>query len=289
MAKSDYTASGKALVQQHQNSPEAIIKQRKLFLDARIPMLAKWIRGGIRPEALVRWTLLDLQQNEKLRACDPQSLYLALLACATTGLEPGSLYGLAYLVPFGGKAQFMPGYRGFIKLARRSREVVGLTANVRHERDVFDLDLGTANMLVHKPVTGDRGEVIGAYAIARMADGGHEIEYLDKDSLDRIRKVAESRGKSPAWQQWPDQQQRKSAIRRLAKRLPLGHEYILAQAIEQANEETGSAASVLDLETDGEATRSTDQAGAAPQSYEDKEAEEAERALSAKENAGGDR
>lgn len=264
MSKSDYTAAGKTLTRQHNNSPEAIVRERKLFLDARIPLLAKWIRGGIRPEALVRWTLLDLQQNEKLRMCDPQSVYLALLACATTGLEPGALHGLAYLVPFAGKAQFMMGYRGFIKLAKRSGEVIGLTANVVRQRDVFDLDLGTENRLTHKPAIGNRGDVIGSYAIARMKDGGHELEYLDIDDLDRIRKVADARGKSPAWAQWADQQQRKSAIRRLAKRLPLGHDYILAQAIEQETEETGAATNVLDIETDGAATSSEQAAERAP-------------------------
>jgi recombination protein RecT len=264
MSKHDYTAAGKALTQQHSNSPGEVLKQRRAFLEARLPQLSKWIKGGIRPEALVRWALLDLQQNEKLRACTPESLYLGLLACATVGLEPGSLHQLAFLVPFAGKAQFLLGWRGMVKLARRSGEVTGISANVVHERDVFELDLGTANSLIHRPARGDRGQVTGAYAIARMRDGGHELEFLDDADLGRIQKIAEARGKSPAWQQWPDQQQRKSAIRRLSKRLPQGHDYIIAQAIEQAVEEHGDARAVLDIETEGAASASESQASAAP-------------------------
>lgn len=262
--KSDYTRAGNELARQHQRSPQELLKQRKAFLEARLPQLAKWARGGLRPETLLRFALLDMQQNRKLQECDPTSIYLALLACAVCGLEPGALHGHAYIVPFGGKAQFMAGYKGLIKMARRSGEVVGMSANVVHERDTFDLDLGTSNALVHKPARGDRGDVIGSYSIAKLVHGNHEIEWVDRDALDAIRKVAESRGKSPAWQQWPSEQQRKTAIRRLAKRLPLGNEYIIATAIENATEETGDARQILDIETDGAASQSEAQADTAP-------------------------
>lgn len=260
-----YAQSGKALQRQAGASPANIIQDRKHFLDARIPQLTKWIRGGVRPEALVRFALLDMQQNAKLRDADPQSVYLALLACAVTGLEPGALKGEAYLVPFAGKAQFMAGYRGFIKMAKRSREVVGFTSNVVRERDVFDIDLGTANTITHKPaMVPDRGLVVGSYAIAVMASGHREIEFIDRDGLERIRGIADKRGKSPAWLEWPDEMSRKSSIRRLAKRLPLGDDYHIARAIEDRIEETGSATDVLDLETDGAASKQLD-APPAPQ------------------------
>ncbi len=264
MSRSDYTKSGDALQRQHANSPTEVIKTRKAFLDARISQLAKWVRGGVRPEALVRFALLDMQQNQKLRECTQESIYLGLLACAVCGLEPGALHGHAYLVPFGGKAQFMAGYKGLIKMARRSHEVIGLTSNIVYERDVFDLDLGTSNTLVHKPARGDRGDVIGSYALAKLTHGNYEIEWMTSDDIARIRKVAEGRGKSPAWSQWPDEMARKSSIRRLAKRLPLGHDYVIATAIEQQIEDTGDAGAVLDIETDGAATRAHEQVSAAP-------------------------
>lgn len=264
MSKDSYTRSGQALERQHAASPANVIKERKAFLDARISQIAKWVRGGVRPEALVRFALLDMQQNQKLRECSPESIYLGLLACAVCGLEPGSLHGHAYLVPFAGKAQFMAGYKGLIKMARRSHEVIGLTSNIVYERDVFDLDLGTSNTLVHKPARGDRGDVLGSYAIAKLSHGNHEIEWMTSDDIARVRKVAEGRGKSPAWQQWPDEMSRKSSIRRLAKRLPLGHDYVIATAIEQAVEETGDARDVLDIETEGAASRAGEQAASAP-------------------------
>ncbi len=300
MAKSTpYTQSGQALQRQADNSPGEQLNRHKLFLEARMNQLTKWVRQGVAPEALVRFTLMDMSRTPKLRECTPQSIYLGLLACAVTGLEPGALKGEAYLVPFRNnragitEATFIPGWRGLVKQARRSREVIGIVANVVRAGDAFDIDLGTANTIMHKPCIplgeGDNensGDVIGAYAIATLANGHREIEWMGRRDLDKIRAIGERKG-SDAWKEWPDQMARKSPIRRLAKRLPLGSDYYVALALEQATDEDRSQVEVLDIETGGEATRSTDQAGAAPQSYEDKEAEEAERALSAKENADG--
>jgi recombination protein RecT len=272
MARNEYTQSGKALQTQQANTPNAIIQRHKAFLDARMRQIQSWVREGVRPEALVRFTLMDMANNEKLRACTPDSIYLGLLACAVTGLEPGALKGEAYLVPFnnrdkGMQATFIPGWKGLVKQARRSREIKGLVANVVRERDTFDIDLGTAKAIIHKPKLGredDRGDVIGAYGIATLASGEHEIEWMDRADLDSIQKVAESRGKSPAWSGWQDQMQRKSVIRRLAKRLPLGSDYYVAMALEQAHDDGREQSEVLDIETDGAATKAQDQADAAP-------------------------
>jgi recombination protein RecT len=265
--RNDYVKSGQALQTQQANTPQALIQRHKLFLDQRMKQIQQWVREGVRPEALARFTLMEMSTNEKLRACTPDSIYLGLLACAVTGLEPGSLKGEAYLVPFAGKAQFMPGWKGLVKQVRRSRDVKGIVANVVRERDTFDLDLGTAKSLIHKPKLGGdegRGEVIGAYAIATLAGGEPEIEWMDRADLDKIQRVAEQRGKSPAWAGWQDQMQRKSVIRRIAKRLPLGSDYYVALALEQAHDEGREQAEVLDIETDGAATRAQDQSEAAP-------------------------
>lgn len=262
--KSDYTRSGQALQRQQANTPDARIKDHKAFLDARLAQIGQWVRQGVRPEALVRFTLMDMSTNQKLRECSPSSIYLGLLACAVCGLEPGALKGEAYLVPFGGQATFIPGWRGLVKQARRSREIVGITANVVRAQDVFDMDLGTANTIIHKPARGDRGDVIGAYAIANLEHGQRELEWMDREDLDRIEKVATSRGRSPAWKDWSDQMQRKSVLRRLCKRLPLGADYYVAMALEQAHDDGVNQREILDIETEGAASRADQAAEAAP-------------------------
>jgi recombination protein RecT len=264
-SKIDYTASNKRLMANPQEAMNRQLSDTGSYLEAKIPQLEKWITGGVDPRALVRFALLDMSApgpaGDKLRACSRESIYTALLACAVTGLEPGALKGEAYLVPYGSKATFIPGWKGLIKQARRSREVVGVHSNVVHEQDVFELDLGAGAAPVHRPfLRGDRGQIIGAYAVATMVGGHREVEWMDVGDLDRVRKVANG---GPAWKDWADQMQRKAPIRRLAKRLPLGHDYFVALAAEHAVADGKSYNGVLDIVTDGEASRTEAQAGVA--------------------------
>lgn len=232
------------------------VRTRESFLEQRLEQIRGFVSDGVDARALIRFAVLDMQNSEKLQECTQESIYLALLACAVTGLEPGSVRGEAYLVPFKGVAQFMPGWRGLVKLARRSGAVKTITANVACANDDFEIDLGTANRIVHKPLlTGDRGPVIGAYAIATMADGSQEIEWVDRMDLDQIKGVANARGASPAWKNWEDQMFRKSAIKRLAKRLPLGPAYFVAQSLDDTAGEARSHARVIDVATDGKVPR----------------------------------
>jgi recombination protein RecT len=253
----DYTASGKALQTQADNAPTAALTRHREFLEKRATQIGRWVTQGVKPEALVRFALMDMDGDKgaKLRECTPQSIYLGLLACAVTGLEPGALKGEAYLVPYKNKgimeATFMPGWRGLVKQARRSREIVAISSQVVFERDEFDLDLGTANTLIHKPALRDRGkEIVGAYAIARLAGGGLEIEWMDRDDLDGVRSAGSN---GPAWTDWADQMYRKAPIRRLCKRLPLGADYYVALALDGADSTT--QAKIIDVNTDGEVER----------------------------------
>ncbi len=254
-----YTTSGKALQTQHDTGPRAQAERHQAFLKARYKQITKWVRYGVQPEALVRFTLHDMATNAKLRECTPESILIGLLACAASGLEPGALKGEAYLVPFRNKgvmqATYIPGWKGLVKQVRRSREVVGITANIVRENDLFDIDEGTANTVIHKPLLrGERGDVIGAYAIARTVGGHNEIEWMDRADLDKIRDMATKRGESFAWSDWPDQMARKTPIRRLCKRLPMGADYFLSLALEQATDDGKEQKEVLDIFADDDAS-----------------------------------
>jgi recombination protein RecT len=256
-SKIDYTASGRAIATQGDNP----LKRHQEFLDARMKKIERWCTQGVKPEALVRFSLMDMDgdKGSKLRECTSQSVYLGLLACAVTGLEPGALRGEAYLVPYRNKgtmeATYMAGWKGLVKQARRSREITAIGSQVVFERDTFDLDLGTANVLIHKPALRERGDIVGAYAIARLSGGGHEIEWMDREDLEAVRAAGSNGSNGPAWTDWADQMYRKAPIRRLCKRLPMGADYFVALALEGAADLTAQA-KIIDVETDGEASKS---------------------------------
>ena len=249
MSKIDYTAAGAALSEQHDASPKTQIVKHRDYLEARMPQLAKWVRDGVKPEALVRFLLLDMQQVPKLAACTRESLYIALLACAQTGLEPGSLRGECYVIPYGSQATFVVGWRGLIKQVKRSGEIIKITPNVVHAADHFEIDLG-AETISHRPALGDRGDVIGAYAVAKHKSGELELEWMDRVDLDKRKRLATSRGLSPAWKDWEHEMMRKAPVRRLCKRLPLGADYFAGRELDVAAETGRSQADVIEALTE---------------------------------------
>lgn len=237
-----------------------VVRGTQAFLDKQRDKITKWVRGGVTAEALTRFALQEMQTNEKLRACSPTSIYLGLLACAVTGLEPGALKQEAFLIPYNGVARFMAGWRGLQKQALRSGAVKMITANVVHEADMFDMDLGTSNSLMHRPsFAADRGAIVGAYAWAQLANGFRQLQWMPLQDILDIRKFADSRGKSPAWAQWFGEMACKSAIRRIAKHIPLGEDYYNGLRIENAQDgldgaDTMSDAQIIDVLTDGDGT-----------------------------------
>lgn len=255
---------------QEQRDPQALVRQQlegmQTYLQQKQAQLERWITTGIDSRALVRFAMLDMSAmtyaGEKLRECSRESIFMSLLACAVSGLEPGALKGEAFLVPFAKKAQYMAGWKGYVKQARRSREVVALAPQVVFDADTFDLDLGSGLPPVHKPMLrGPRGDIIGAYAVAKLVGSresvvSYEVEWMDKTDLDGVRASAKKgERESDAWKLWEDQMYRKAPIRRIAKRLPMGHDYYVGIAVENAHEDGKGGREVLDILTDGEASR----------------------------------
>lgn len=58
--------------------------------------------------------------NPTLAQCDPMSIISAGLLGESLNLSPSPQLGQYYLVPYGNKAQFQLGYKGYIQLATRS-------------------------------------------------------------------------------------------------------------------------------------------------------------------------
>ena len=58
--------------------------------------------------------------NPALQNCDAGSILSSALLGESLNLSPSPQLGQYYLVPFGGKAQFILGYKGYLQLAIRS-------------------------------------------------------------------------------------------------------------------------------------------------------------------------
>lgn len=192
------------------------------------------------PERLMRVTANAIRTTPKLQEADPLSFLGALMQCAALGLEPQTVLGHAYLVPFWNgrkkvtEVQVIVGYKGLIDLARRSGHITSISANIHYSDDeLWEYEEGTEARLRHRPGP-QEGEKLHAYAIAQFRDGGHAYVVLPWSHVIKIRdgsqnwQNAKRNGKtdSSPWRTHEDAMAKKTAIRALAKYLPLSVEFM---------------------------------------------------------------
>lgn len=214
-----------------ENKQITVLDQFRRELDLMKPQLQMALPNHLTIERFTRNLQTAVQEIPDLLNCDRKSLFKAAMTAAHLGLLVGSALGQAYIIPFNSKtgklAQFIPGYRGYIVLARNSGEVESVAAYEVCANDTFEYELGLTPKCRHIPAGGERGEITHAYCIVRYKDGGHHVEVMSKKDIDGIR--ARSRaGNSGPWQTDYMMMARKTVIRRASRYMPLSVQRLAA-------------------------------------------------------------
>lgn len=203
---------------------------------------------GAEAAQLIRDAITLVKTNPKLGECERISVLGGLMSIAQLNLRVAVL-GQAWLLPFwdykggprkngkpqgGYAAQLVIGYQGFIELAHRSPNVASVVARTAHENDLFDVQLGTDDRIIHKPLMdGDRGEAVAYYAVAKFANEGHTFWWMTKAEVEKHRDkyaLAKKDGKIVGpWRDEFEGMAQKTVVRKLAKYMPKSTE--LAHAI----------------------------------------------------------
>ena len=187
---------------------------------------------GVEARQIVRDVLTAISQNPDLLKCDPQSVLGGAMTMAQLGLRVGVL-GHGWLLPFRDwktkqhKAQLVIGYQGLVALAHRSGQIKSLSARTVHQNDHFHVEYGVDENLVHRPATGDRGPVVGYYAVVRFLPQGHSFYYLTKAEgeayRDRYAMAKKGNGEVVGpWKTEFDAMAMKTCVRQLSKFMPKG-------------------------------------------------------------------
>lgn len=182
----------------------------------------------VNPERMIRLALTAATHNPKLLECNQQSIGLALLTASQLGIEPNGRDG--HLVPYKRICQFIPDYKGLIKLAYMNKRV-SFSVAVVYEHDDFEVDLGTDAKIRHKPtLIGDRGQMIAAYAICKLKDAEDIFVVMNKEDILKRRAMAQT---TKVWDAWPEEQWKKTVLKNLSKLVPLGPQF--EQAVSHDN------------------------------------------------------
>jgi recombination protein RecT len=202
-------------------------------LEQMAPQFARALPSHVTVERFSRNLETAVQENPDLLECDRRSLMKSAMTAAQLGLMVGSTLGQAYIVPFREKgkqaktATLIPGYRGYITLARNSGEVESLAAYEVCAGDEFEYELGLNPRLVHRPALRNRGDIERFYCVAKFKDGGFHVEVMSYEEVEAIRQRSKAPN-SPAWTNDFMMMGRKTVIRRAAKYLPLSVQRLAA-------------------------------------------------------------
>lgn len=215
--------------------------QLKEYLAAASQQLKAVLPRGVTVDRMIRTTMLAVAQNPDVLACTRESILMAVMECARLGFEPGGVLGHAYLVPYKNVCQFQLGYKGMIALATRGGHVQHVDARAVHEGDAFEYAYGTLEELIHRPMLGSTARpLLGTYAIARVGNRS-PFHVCDLPELEAAKRRSKQPGR--AWTTDFAAMGVKTAIRRLAKFLPMGDEERRAIA-EDADREFGEPAPI---------------------------------------------
>lgn len=187
--------------------------------------------SGVSFESFVRAAATAMAQNPDLEKADQKSVIQALIRCATHGLVPDNRE--ATLTTFrekggGVKAQYIPMVDGVLKRARMSGQIAVIAAKAVFDGDAFDYWMDEQGEHInYRPTFRGRGDFSLAFAFAKLHSGELIVEVMTTDDVEKVR-AASKTGNSEygPWKNWYDRMAVKSALHRLARRLPSASELV---------------------------------------------------------------
>lgn len=199
--------------------------------------------GEVNWETEIAFAMQCLENNDYLRkiaTSNQNSLRNAVINIATVGLSLNPALKYAYLVPRDGRVCLDFSYIGLVHLACDAGSLRWVQADIVRKNDVFE-SKGVGTKPVHDyDVFGERGEIVGAYCVAKTVDN----EYLT--TVMNIADIYAIRDRSTAWQKskkgpWltdPEEMIKKTVIKRAFKLWPKNDKR-LDMAIQAVNEHEG--------------------------------------------------
>lgn len=164
------------------------------------------------------------------------------------GLMRGAYLGLdalnseMYLVPYGTTLNFMPSYKGMIKMAQKyaTRPIKTIYAKCVREGDEFEEVINQGEPSINfKALPFNDGNIIGVFAVCQYKDGGIVYEVMSRADVEQCRKSSKAKN-SPAWSQFWSEMAKKTVLRRLCKSLSIDMDAAAVEAMDSG----------LEIETD---------------------------------------
>lgn len=229
----------------------------KRDLDSRLALFQDLLGPRMKdPKQFIRQVMMACQkQPDLLIKCDPGSVLLSVAQAAELGVSVSGGPGTqAYLVPYGGTCTLIVSARGLVDIALASGRVLAIQRGTVYKGDEIADVRGTESVFRHVPrhESEEDADIVGAYAIATLKDGGKVWAYLSRAQIDRRRNASKVKSASGPWALWYGPMAEKTAVKALWSMLPQTPEMEMAEGLDTAGEigeryRSGRAAEVLDI------------------------------------------
>lgn len=227
VAKTESAAVERAAAPSLAQVAQQTIDRQAAMLDAILP-------AHVDRRRFAQMTIQAVRMAPDLARCfatkqGAASFLIAASQAAIVGLEPNTPTEECWILPRKRKgvqeARLAIGYRGLMKLGRRSGNIKTIGAEVVREGDTFDYGYSIDGpYLTWKPAD-VRGDMTHAFAVAIFKDGGQSQVVLNRVDVEARRAMSDSwkatDNASSPWIRTPEAMWRKSAIRALAPYLDL--------------------------------------------------------------------
>jgi len=219
------------------NRQQTAPQQRDLReeLTSMADQFARALDGQVNPDRFLRVVLTAVFSDPDLLKADRKSLFEAAMRAAQDQLLPDKREG-AFVVfktkmKIDGQdrwidaVQWMPMIGGIVKKIHQSGDIKFLTARVVYGGDTYRtwIDDEGEHVQYEPADEPDFDAVRQVFAMAKAKDGSVYVEPLSTRDIEKIRSASRSSNGGP-WSKWWEEMAKKSAIRRLSKRLNLSPE-----------------------------------------------------------------
>lgn len=181
-------------------------------------------------ERFVQNCLAVVNEKPELARINPAQLQLGLLKGAYLGLD--FMNKECYLIPYGNAVNFQTDYKGEIKFVKRYsiRPIHDIYARIVREGDIFEEKIVNGHPSIDfKPLPLNKGNIMGAFAVALYKDGGMDYETMTIDDIQSVRNNYSKASQSKAWKCSFDEMAKKTVLRRLCKHIETDFESIEAR------------------------------------------------------------
>lgn len=160
-----------------------------------------------------------VNSDPALLKCDPQSLLAGVGQAALLNLPLNKSYGCAYLIPYGNKAQFIVGYKGYLRQMMNTNLYKSIVIQPVYEGEIENWNRFTET---YETGTKKSDALVGFFARFELQNGFAKAIYVTKEEVDAHAKKFSKGGFG--WKDHYEAMGMKTAFLKIVKFAPMTEE-----------------------------------------------------------------